>query len=319
MNESTGLLLIGYARSNEILKSLRMAITVGLREIIVWIDGAKNENVVTSQMLLINAINGIRSDFPSVRIRIYRATMNFGAGASVLAATTLLFNQFKYGLILEDDLVVDATFFTATKKALLKIENYDEIWMATGTRLMSDNLQAEWEVMNYPVAWGWGTTAEKWSSILVALKTERTFANISNKRIRNYWTLGFRRSMNGEIDAWDIPLAGIMRNLGKQCAIPPVNLVTNLGYDKFATHTKEEIWPLGIPRVSVVPQEISVNQRTVTTNNQFYESKVFKIRHHHRFSYIYGPLLRFIKIRKPIKRPSLVRRVDEALNMYEEL
>jgi hypothetical protein len=242
MHESTGLLLVGYARSNEILKSLRLAISAGVQNIVIWIDGAKSDNILTSQLALINTLNSVKREFPNVNIIIYMAKKNFGAGASVLAATTLLFEQFKYGLVLEDDLIVDEDFFATMEQALMATEYSEEVWMTTGTRLMSENLHGEWEVMNYPVVWGWGTTASKWSSIIEALKVERNFASINDKRLRSYWTLGLKRSMNGEIDAWDIPLAGTMISLGKQCAIPPVNLVTNIGYDGFATHTKFGLW-----------------------------------------------------------------------------
>jgi hypothetical protein len=45
--------------------------------------------------------------------------------------------------------------------------------------------------------------------------------------------------MKGFVDAWDTPLLYFMNRLHKKAILPPVNLITNLGDDSVAVHTKK--------------------------------------------------------------------------------
>lgn len=312
--------IVGYARSSQILDLIEVSITAGVRNVIVWMDGPADGSVKESQTLLISRLEEIRHSLgDDVNLEVYRAKQNFGSGVSVLAATSFMFDRFKYGLILEDDLVVDPDFFESMSAALLETEKNEEIWMVTGTRLMPDNPRGEWELLGYPVAWGWATTSEKWKRISSALRGKLDFSQLPKKSHREFWRIGHSRAIKGRIDAWDIPLAGAMVLEGKKCAIPPVNLVTNIGYDSVATHTKEKIWPLGLIRKTTpMRTNMKIDESTLIHNNSFYEDKVFSIRSRHQFIFLYAPIVQVLKNYRESRRPPLLKMVQVALVSWEK-
>ena len=65
--------------------------------------------------------------------------------------------------------------------------------------------------------------------------------------VSNFWQIGALRAKKGLVDAWDIPLAEVMRRLRKLSVVPPVNLVRNVGFSKLASNTKTQNYPLDLP------------------------------------------------------------------------
>lgn len=320
MDSRTGVLIVAYARNHEALNLANKSIQAGVSKLFIWIDGPKSANIQISQEKLCASLEAIKAENPDLSLVIYRSHNNFGASASVLAGTSLMFKEVEYGIVLEDDLQVDCDFFWALQ-ACLKDSNKDrDVWMVTGTRLMDENTEASWEYINYPVAWGWGSTKEKWSEILDSIDDINLLSKIQNKKIKGFWKLGHRRAMQGKIDAWDVPLAGIMRALGKKCVIPPVNLVSNIGFDEHATHTKEESWPLGLTRKSIdVGNVIKFRDNTLTENNRYYEKSIYKIKLRHQFNGIYRWASDLLSNRNSARREPLMMRLSKASQLVEKI
>lgn len=320
MNDEFGLLLVAYARNRQVFQSLEVALSAGIQNILIWVDGAKSQQVEKSQQELIREINKIKTRENKCNIEILKANRNYGAGASILSAATILFEKFQYGVILEDDLVVDVEFYDAMKNALKKIELDANYWMVTGTRLSSANQMGHWETMNYPVAWGWGTTSEKWAQIRKSLRAPHKYQSNVSRKTNLFWQVGYERAMEGKIDAWDVPLAAVMRSSAKLCLIPPVNMVTNQGFDLHAIHTKQNNWPLGLPRV-ILPGdlEIFIDTSHQDSNNDFYENRIYRIRFRHLFIRLYGNFIHSLRNKSAAKRKSLLTSVDEAITSIERL
>lgn len=65
---------------------------------------------------------------------------------------------------------------------------------------------------------------------------------------RLYWQRIFDKQVRHEFDAWDYPFLASIWRKGGLTATPNVNLVSNIGFGEFATHTKSiDSWRSAIP------------------------------------------------------------------------
>jgi hypothetical protein len=117
----------------------------------------------------------------------------------------------------------------------------------------------------------------------------------SLNKVYNYWFLGAVRTKLGRIDTWDISLAYAMRVLGKLCMIPPVNLVSNIGNDEFASHTNSDDFPLNLPthEIDFTKFSFTKNFENIAEVNFKLENILFNISRKHQFSFVYGVFLQF--------------------------
>jgi hypothetical protein len=103
----------------------------------------------------------------------------------------------------------------------------------------------------FPFIWGWATWRRAWenydphfSGLDEAYRdAQSNFSEVSKNRMaRRYLYDKFLRTRNGEIDTWDYAwFYSILKNRGL-CLNPTTNLVSNIGFDQQATHTKKTAW-----------------------------------------------------------------------------
>lgn len=309
-----GVAIVTYARSNQVEDSILKAIHAGVKYILVWIDGPRDESIAKQQQITQNTIESIRLIHPSVQITVSRSKVNSGAAASVLSASNYLFSKTSEGIVLEDDICVDINFFQDISVGIDLMRKDPNIWMTSGTRVFESDEDACWDEVNYPVGWGWGTTSSKWKEIITALSQQANLDQIKGWRRRGFLKTGYKRAEEGFTDAWDTPLAAIMIARDMRCLVPPVNLVTNIGFDEYATHTTEIAWPLGLTRHHL-PNQIhrAFNPKKLESNNAFYEKEVFRIGLRHAFAPQYDAILRTLGIKKSKNLAPLVMRIQNSL------
>jgi hypothetical protein len=296
------------------------ALSAEAKDIYVWVDGAKTGEISQIQKTLLVELDEIKAACPDVRITVFRPTINFGAAASVMAACSILFSKVSKGIILEDDLEVDKDFFDTLANGIDMLKLDSDVWLVSGSRILETEENGDWDLLNYPVGWGWGTTSDKWATIMKTLPRSESLKKIKKVKRRGFWKTGYSRATKGFTDAWDTPLAAIMVAHDKKCLIPPVNLVTNLGFDSYATHTVKSTWPLGLPRKSLPgSKDSAINFERLKPNNMFYEKKIFRIRPHHALSPYYDWILRALRIKKSKKLIPLLTRIELAIRSADEI
>lgn len=295
-------LIIAYARESTLIGLIEVALSSDVSAIYVSIDGPKTDAVKRNQDKILEILVAYQKKC-SIPIRILRRDENLGAGAAVMAAIDWFFNLEAEGIVLEDDLVVDRTFFQYVSDVLPIIRSNLQILLIAGTRLLPTTaLQPS--LMSYPLAWGWASTRDKWVVIrsLIFQKSSPLRKHNSVKEWM-FWRTGKRRALNSYIDAWDIPLAEGMVSANFFTLVPPVNLISNLGFDSSATHTVTPIWPLNLPRSQSYPDPTILNleESVRSENDQFMRSKVYGISERHvltgALAFVFDPL-RFMKHHK---------------------
>ena len=282
-------LIIGYARPNNIEKLIQSAILSKSKKVYISIDGPKSKEIQNMQNEIVLRVNKMKIMYPEVEIALRFNTINLGIAENVVKSIDWFFDNETLGIILEDDLEVSKGFFSYMRSALEFLEFQDEILLASGTRVFEPtDLNNGYQYSNYPMIWGWGTLDFKWKIMrnLIMNETTEIKRGYTSASVRNYWRIGARRVRRGLIDTWDIPLAASMRALNYFCLIPNCNFVSNLGFDEFGSHTREDSFPLGLPLSfeEIQPAEFPIiNQFECELWNQRMEKEVFKIRKKHYF------------------------------------
>jgi hypothetical protein len=271
-------LIVGFLRKDHLEKLIQVATSQGVPSIYVSLDGPRNEEDDLRQNEIIKMIDNLRRELP-IRIDARRLTKNVGAGAAVISAVDWFFQQETRGIVLEDDLLPNPSFFNGATKFLERGDVDSKILMFSGTNVFEID-RTEIVLLRYPVVWGWAATQENWATIRALIFSPIKDLSFSKLRLNYfYWRVGKRRALRGITHVWDVPLAGAMYSQGYYCALSPTNLVTNSGHDSFASNTKENVWPLN---QATKPSHANWDEMIITSESkekleQFMREKIFKI------------------------------------------
>lgn len=284
--------ILSYARSENCLRLVEDLIANDCRSVFIYLDGPKTENVRISQEALINALRN--REYPSqVSVSIRRATSNQGIAISMIRALDWFFANFEEGFVLEDDLMFSKSFLPFVKFNLQKFRADKEVFMISGNRYSSEQVPGNIAWCNYPQTWGWATWKRSWVVFRQNYKFQIKLSDFSLFSVRNnFWAMGSDYVNRRRVDTWDIPLAQFMLKNRYLTLLPPLNLVTNLGNDQYATHTTRDSFPLGFPIHVLQPNQIDENyslvnrQATAKDENTFLEKYVFRIKIRHLFLYL---------------------------------
>lgn len=307
-------LIVTYARPDGVKRLLELSYSSGSREIYVAIDGAKDEVTARKQRATMEVIRDFEIN-KKLKLKVWQRDINLGAAVSVVSAIDWFFRNVTAGLIFEDDLIPSIDFFRFVNAGLEKYERNEEIWLIAGSRMNPEFHKSntnDWS--HYPMIWGWGTWQSRWKVMKSAFVLEDSIAKTKFFSPRaNFWKVGAIRAKVGMVDAWDIPLAYFQWKHSKFSVIPPVNLVTNVGFDSAATHTSGEHFPLNHPSKELqgafqfqdLPDDLNARKY-----DRELERKLFGIKWHHALLNIYRRPLEMIR-NQDKKLGSLQLRLNE--------
>jgi hypothetical protein len=298
-------LIVSYARTNNTVQLIETAINSGASRIYVSIDGPRSKEIATTQTLLLMRIRELQLNFPG-QIFIWQRKTNMKSGASVIASLDWVFSREIEACVIEDDLELEKDFFDFMAFGLQAMKSNPKFLMVTGSNPFAELTNADFAFVNYPVSWGWATNQRNWL-IIRELIFRKSLRNLNFRQLSKdcYWKIGKKRALLGRIDAWDVPLASEMYKTDYLTLLPPVNLVTNIGFDDHASHTTEKIWPLGLHR-GKLPSNLGAPLSGVVGDNlnEEFERNIYRISFHHVISWIIHPFtdkFRFEKATKPLQ------------------
>lgn len=275
-------LLFAYKRVTYLKDAIPILIECGVSKIYVAIDGPKNERDSFEQKELLDFLTGLNPH--NCEIILWKRRKNLGVAISIISGLDWFFSHEEAGIVIEDDLKFDHAFVDFIFRGLDQYRENEEIWLISGSNFLKrrgDKVQ----FVNYPMIWGWGTWSSRWTEIrkfIPELQVRCRDFRFSN--VHFFWLIGLLRVKSLTIDTWDIPIAYLMRSRKKYCVLPPVNLVSNMGFDNFSTHTIKNEFPLKCPieNLEIRPEAFAtLVPRDCSENNRFFETSVFHIRLRH--------------------------------------
>lgn len=219
---------------------------------------------------------------------------NLGCKKAVSNAITWFFENEEQGIILEDDVVPNKSFFNFTSTLLEHYRYNSKVMHISGNNFLGNKtiVDSSYYFSIYPHIWGWATWRRAWKFFdrdikdFPAYKSKNLIQRtINNSREIKYWMKKFEKVYNNQIDTWDYQwLYTIWKNEGV-CITPKHNLVTNIGFRADATHTKiKNSYLANVPSIELTeflhPGEISVAKELdkITFNEIHYLSLFKKIK-----------------------------------------
>lgn len=175
---------------------------------------------------------------------------NLGCGRAVSGAIDWFFSHECEGIILEDDIVADISFFRYCDELLDRFRDDDRIMTVTGDYFRRKPRQngSSYFFSRYPHMWGWATWRRAWRhydfgmSRWPELKHSGWLDAVGGgyPDFTEYWTRIFDRTSAGRIDTWDYQwfFSCWLRN--GLVVTPSRNLCRNIGFGEDATHTKTD-------------------------------------------------------------------------------
>jgi len=193
-------------------------------------------------------IRGI--DWPC-EVRTQFQETNLGCGRGVTAAISWFFDQQERGIILEDDVIPEPSFFDFAVELLDRYQDDDRVFSITGCNLVPPEAmsrpQDPYRFAAIPNVWGWATWRRSWAGHRLDARgwwrrvTLHRLLAASGYRPSGlaFWASTMEITARGGVDTWDWQLMFEAVRTGRLVATPNVNLVRNIGFDEQATHTKQ--------------------------------------------------------------------------------
>lgn len=271
---NTPVLLIGFNRPDLTSRALAQIRKIKPTKLYFAVDGGRSDsdhNKVQAVRDLIKKVDW------SSKVKLNFSNENYGCKYGPVRAMNWFFKNEEMGIILEDDILADESFFYFAEKLLMRYKDNNNIGSISGSNFHFGHKHgnASYYFSRYSHTWGWATWRRAWKQfdseveIWPRLRKENFLKRIFDNRLdRFYWQLIFDGVHSLEIDsAWDYQWTLMMWSKEMLAIIPNRNLVKNIGFGgSDATHTKlrdrfsdMEIKPMIFPLIH--PQKVVRNKR----------------------------------------------------------
>ena len=201
---------------------------------------------------------------------------NLGCGHGVSAAITWFFTHVERGIILEDDIIPDPTFFGFCAELLDRYQNDDRVFAISGCNFVPAEFQSHpeqaYRFSQVPHIWGWATWRRSWRQHQLdiagwprRLPPARLWAR-SGRSVPGavYWASTFELLARKQVDTWDGQLVLASMVSHQLTATSNVNLIRNIGFDEEATHTREdrdELQPVTAIQLPTMPAPVVLDEK----------------------------------------------------------
>ncbi len=217
-------------------------------ELFIAVDGPREQR--PGEKVLVEECREIAKavDWPC-RVETLFRERNLGCGQAVSTAISWFFDQVDEGIILEDDCLPHPAFFEFCDVCLETFRDEEKVGHVGGDLSLRFGRDGPGGCFfsRYAPVWGWATWRRAWCHYDLSL-ADWDAGGISGEEVRNYlgdrhvaafWSETFDKVKRGEIDTWDYQwiYRGFLRR--SLSVMPPVNLISNIGFDARGTHTRD--------------------------------------------------------------------------------
>ena len=176
--------------------------------------------------------------------------INLGCGVCPAQGLSWAFEQVEEAIILEDDCLPDPTFFQFCEEMLIRYRDDERIMIVLGTNVLGEwkSLQQSYHFSYCGPIWGWASWRRAWQYFDFEAKlwaSDEVKARIKDVLADDYIYQLRRENFNGifqgkKKDVWDYQWSFARLAQSGLSLVPSVNLISNIGFSKDATHTTFE-------------------------------------------------------------------------------
>ncbi len=278
-------LVVAFNRPDHLAVLIQRLREVQPQQLYVAIDGPRPGR--SDEIQRVQACRDLANtvDWPC-EVRTLFQESNLGCGLGVSTAISWFFDHEERGIILEDDIIPDPSFFPFCQELLERYQDERRVFAISGCNFVPPRHQARpdlpYRFSQVPHIWGWATWRRSWSKHRLDIEGWRTRLPMGTlwRRVGGsvpstvYWSSTFELLARKEVDTWDGQLVLAAMADDQWTATSNVNLIRNIGFDELATHTaidRQELQPIesiGLP-LGHVPLEHDAKADAWTRHHHF--------------------------------------------------
>ena len=189
--------------------------------------------------------------------------MNSGLKQRVVSGLEWVFNDFEEAIILEDDCLPDPTFFNFCQELLSRYRDDDRIVAVSGNNFQNGHVRTPYSYYfsKFFHCWGWASWRRTWKRFDALMSSWPAYRASGNLGFlsdapgeESYWERMFDAAHRGQIDAWSYAWQYACWQDFGWTVLPERNLVSNIGFDEDATHTRRKISRLANLPTEPIPE-----------------------------------------------------------------
>ena len=236
-------LILAYNRFDKFNKCINTLYKQGIKKIFLSIDGPKNKNDLINQERIRNFCLNNNLD---LEIKIKQLNYNHGCREGPLKGISWFFCENRYGVILEDDVIISKKGMQAFSFLLKKHENNKKYMSLSSFNEFSNNSIKS--IYSLPVwrSWGWASWSDRWLTHLEFSKKIKylnmwELYKLMPRDLRSIETVKLVKSSQlNLLDAWDYEFNFThVVNAKYSLTLGGINTFV-YGFDNSATHTINE-------------------------------------------------------------------------------
>ena len=247
MTQTPPVLLIAFNRPDRLARLIDAVRIAAPERVYLAVDGPRPdrpEDVAAVQACrdLVAAVDWTPD------VHVLDRVSNLGCGRAVSGAIDWFFEHEDCGIILEDDLVPEPSFFSFCAELLERYRDVPEVFAISGCNVVPAEHcsgSAPYRFTQIPQIWGWATWRRTWQSYALDISGWRRDLPLRHRwSVMGhslagvaYWSALFDLLAQRRIDTWDGQLVFAAMRSGGLTAITNHNLVVNDGFGPEATHT----------------------------------------------------------------------------------
>ena len=176
------------------------------------------------------------------------SNVNLGCKERLSSGLEWVFKIVEEAIILEDDCLPHPTFFRFCQELLKRYRDDERIMAISGDNFQSGLKRTEYSYYfsRYIHCWGWASWKRAWQNYDISMKLWPEIRDgewlkdiLHDNSAVKYWKNIFELTYKGLINTWDYQWTFACWIKGGLSIIPNVNLISNIGFGKDATHTKQ--------------------------------------------------------------------------------
>jgi hypothetical protein len=174
--------------------------------------------------------------------------INLGCKIRVSSGLDWVFSKVESAIILEDDCLPEPSFFEFCSELLTRYVNDKRVMMISGNNFQFGKKRTKdsYYFSMFPHCWGWATWKRAWQyydvdmKLWLTIRDNNWLMDILNSKVgMTYWKNIFQDVCDNLIDTWDYQWTFACWIQSGLTILPNVNLVSNIGFNNEATHTKK--------------------------------------------------------------------------------
>lgn len=244
----TPLLLIGFNRPELLTRVIDRLRDVEPRQVFLAVDGPR-ESVHADHDRVQRTRECVDLLDWDCEVQTLFREENLGCGRAVSGAIDWFFSKVEAGVILEDDIIPDLSFFPYASELLRRFRDDQRVFAISGSSYLPPAVAPQnhsYRFSMFPNIWGWATWRDRWAQYEFGIGHWRK--DISTRRLWQltnhspwafaFWSTHFDLMARHRIDTWDLQLVATAMRTGGLTVTPNTNLIENIGWGADSTHTQ---------------------------------------------------------------------------------